>query len=74
VLLRNPIVQVLSLEIGEFSGKEPAIAFSISAMTPHFGRMEIDHPHHLLEMVVLRGVGEFAAAGDRPAWALAERQ
>jgi len=44
MLLRNPFVQVLPLEIGKFSGKKPAIAFNISAMAPHFGRMEIDHP------------------------------
>ena len=44
VFLRNPFVQVLPLEVREFGGKKPTIAFNISAMAPHFSRMEIDHP------------------------------
>ena len=43
LLLRNPFVQVLPLEIGEFSGKEPAIAFNALPMAPHLGRLEIKH-------------------------------
>jgi hypothetical protein len=44
VLLRNPFVQVLPLEVCEFSGKKPAIAFNVLLMAPHFGGMEVDHP------------------------------
>jgi hypothetical protein len=37
VLLRNPFVQVLPLEVGEFSGQEPAMAFNVSPTAQHLG-------------------------------------
>ena len=38
MLLHDPLVQVLTLEVGELSGKESAIAFELSAMAPYFSR------------------------------------
>jgi len=54
-------VQVLPLEVGEFGGKKPAIAFNISPMAPHSVRMK--NRSHLLGMfpsLVLSGGGEVA--------------
>jgi hypothetical protein len=67
VLLRDPLVQVLPLEIGELSGEEPAISFNVSPMAQHFGRAVVNHRRHLLEMVrncPSGGGGEFAAVPD----------
>jgi len=44
MLLRNPFVQVLPLEIGEFGGKKPAIALYISPMAPHSARKVVSTP------------------------------
>jgi hypothetical protein len=44
VLFRNPFVQVLPLEIGKLGRKQPAIAFNVSPMSPHLGRIEVNHP------------------------------
>jgi hypothetical protein len=44
VLLRDTSVQVLPLQLGELGGEQPAIAFNVSAMAPHLGRTEVNHP------------------------------
>jgi len=44
MLVGNPFVQVLPLEVGEVGRKEPAIAFDVSPMAPHLGRIKINHP------------------------------
>jgi hypothetical protein len=64
VLLGNPFVQVLPLEIGKFGRKQPAIAFNISPMSPHLGRIEVNHPPSPLWMFLGRlvdWVGKLAA-------------
>jgi hypothetical protein len=64
VLLRNPFVQVLSLQIGKLSRKEPAIPFNVLPMAPHLGRFEVNHPPSPLWMFLSRvvdWVGKLAA-------------
>jgi hypothetical protein len=53
VLLRDPLVQVLPLEIGEFSGKEPAIAFNILPMaTAQLEQLEKSEAEQQADVVV----------------------
>src|SRR5262249_35179347 len=64
VLLRNPFVQVLALEIGEIGRKQPAIAFNVSPMAPHLCRIEVNHPPSPLWMFLsclVDWVGKLAA-------------
>jgi len=44
VLLRNPLVQVLPLEIGKLGRKQPAITLDVLPMAPHLGRVKVNHP------------------------------
>src|SRR6516164_10461672 len=44
VFLRNPFVQVLTLEIGKLGRKKPAIPFNVLPMVPHLGCFEVSHP------------------------------
>jgi len=54
-------VQVLPLEVGEFGGKKPAIAFNILPMAPHSVRMKIDLTSSgCSSSLVLSGGGEVA--------------
>jgi hypothetical protein len=52
VLLRNPFVQVLPLEIGKLGRKQSA--FNVSPMAPHLGRIEVNHPPSPLWMFLSR--------------------
>jgi hypothetical protein len=54
VLLRNPFVQVLPLEIGKFGRKQPAIPLNVSPMDPYLGRIEVNHPPSPLWMFLSR--------------------
>ena len=50
MLLRNPFVQVLPLEVRKIGRKQPAIAFNVSPMAPHSDRMESIILHLLREI------------------------
>src|SRR5262249_876627 len=44
VLLSNPFVQVLPLDICKFGRKQSAIPLNVSPMVPHLGSIEVSHP------------------------------
>jgi hypothetical protein len=67
------LCRYLPLEVREFSGKKPAIAFNISAMARILAVWQSSSITSL-RWSSFSGVDQFAAARERLASALAERQ
>jgi hypothetical protein len=69
VLLCNPFVQILPLQIGKLGRKQPAIPFNVLPMAPLLGRFEVNHPPSPLWMSLGHFVdlgGELAAEFQIP--------
>jgi hypothetical protein len=67
VLLCNPFVQVLPLQIGKLGRKQFAISLDVLPMAPYLGSFKVNHPPSPLWMFLSRVVdwiAELAAAPD----------
>jgi hypothetical protein len=66
MLLRDPLVQVLTFEIGEVSSKNSATAFDLSPMGPYLGRTQVKRRPFTLPFKGQRSLGRAGMFEETP--------